>query len=473
MTVTILSISKRVLNHPIYSLLLKNSKTLKVTEFIVSMENVWVKRLELLLKKIYMVIFGEEPSSTALLLGKSLSFVFIGFVVSRLFAFLFQLITARFLGAELFGDLTLVQTIASFLFVPFLWGINVSLTKYASESTNANKLSSLFSNSLLMIGGFSTLFLVLFYVLSDHIASLLSISKTLFIFALILALGNTLFTFGRHAAQGLKKYYLLTNIVLLRSVVAFVVIIIAFFSFKSYTLLSSVLALFIGYIISLFPIIPEIFRLWTWSFEVQLMGKLFTYGSYNALSVISIVILTYIDNIFVHYFLGSKALGIYQVYYLGTMIFVELFVSVFTTILFPETTTRNKRNIWQRINKLFKILPLLYLFIAAVSTFLVLLFGKEYTYNLGYILLFALSAVISLVYYLYASFFNAASLEGSRYATIAIVIASMINILLNWLLIPLWQLYGAIAATIIAFLFMVVYLSRKSGNIIGYDHKNI
>ncbi len=437
------------------------------------MKNMLIKRFEMVLIRLYSFIFGEEPSSAALILGKSLSFIFLGFVVSRLFAFLFQLLTARFLGASIFGDLTLVQTIASFLFVPFLWGINVSLTKYTSETTNSKQLSSLFSNSLMMIGCFSTFFLVLFYILSASISNLLSIDRTLFVLAMILALGNTLFTFARHATQGLKKYYLLTNIVLLRSIAAFVVVIIAFFSFKSYTLLSSVQALLIGYIISFLLLLPDIFRLWTFSLDFKIIQKLFTYGSYNALSVISIVILTYIDNVFVHSFLGSKALGIYQVYYLGTMIFVELFVSVFTTILFPETTTRDKKSMWQRINKLFKLLPLLYLFIALVSSFLVLLFGKEYPYSIWYVLLFTLSAIISLVYYLYASFFNATSLEGSRYATIALVIASLINIVLNWLLIPVWQLYGAITATIASFLFMVVYLSIKSDNIIRLNRKNI
>lgn len=436
------------------------------------MENKWIKQLELLLRKGYVLIFREEPSSTALLLGKSLSFVFMGFALSRLFAFLFQLATARFLGPRLFGDLTLVQTIASFLFVPFLWGVNVSLTKYASETTNHKKLSGIVSNSAILVGLFTLLFSIVFYLFSKGISTLLNIDKTLFIFALLLAVGNTLFTFARHAAQGLKKYYLLTNIVILRSVIAFIVIIIIFFYVKNYTLLPSVLALFSGYAISLLPVIPDIFRFWKWSWDYPLMQKLLTYGSYNALSVISIVILTYIDNIFVHYFLGSEALGLYQVYYLGTMIFVELFVSVFTTVLFPETTTRDKKNIWQRINKLFKILPGLYILIGIVSSLLVLLFGKEYPFQIGYILLFSLSAIISLVYYLYASFFNATSLEGSRYATIAIVIAAVVNIVLNWLLIPLFELYGAIIATIIAFLFMVGYLSIKSSKIIPPAHND-
>ncbi|MBI3032863.1 oligosaccharide flippase family protein [Candidatus Woesearchaeota archaeon] len=437
------------------------------------MENKWMKPLDSLLRKAYFLIFGEEPSSTALILGKSMSFVFIGFGLSRLFAFLFQLVTARFLGASLFGDLTLVQTIASFLFVPFLWGVNVSLTKYASETTNHKELSRIVSNSTIIVGLFTVLFSALFYILSQEISTVLNIDKSLFIFAILLALGNTLFTFARHVAQGLKRYYLLTNIVLLRSLIAFAVIMVVFFYFENYSLLPSIIALFSGYIFSFALLIPDFFRLWKWSWNYPLMQKLFTYGSYNGLSVISIVILTYIDNVFVHYFLGSKALGLYQVYYLGTMIFVELFVSVFTTILFPETTTRDKKNIWERINKLFRILPGLYLLIGIVSSLLVLLFGKEYPYNIWYILLFTLSATISLVYYLYASFFNATSLPGSRYATIAIVIAAVINIALNWLLIPLFELYGAIVATIIAFLFMVGYLSIKSSKIIPSTHKNI
>ena len=192
------------------------------------------------------------------------------------------------------------------------------------------------------------------------------------------------------------------------------------------------------------------------------------------LTVISISVYQNIDKVMLGQMIGSEAVGIYSAAVKVGMIWL-LIPAAFTFSFFPLIVKGKQINedlYYARIRKLFNIVAAIGLPIAIVLMFfssplVIFLYGSSY----------ARAGLVLGIYVwgsLFASFGGAAEAwiiaEGrTKFALMTKIGGLIINVSLNWLLIPLYREVGAAVATLFAhiatdYLFFLIYSpSRKVG----------
>ncbi|MDQ0352758.1 O-antigen/teichoic acid export membrane protein [Alkalibacillus filiformis] len=112
---------------------------------------------------------------------KQSSIVFIGKILGLVFGLLFNLIAARFLGAEVYGQFTLIFTFISFFPMLALLGLQQGLVYYLpkmTEEKNYNYRNQIISISYIFVLLVSLLFTILLITNSEWIGSLLNGSES-------------------------------------------------------------------------------------------------------------------------------------------------------------------------------------------------------------------------------------------------------------------------------------------------------
>jgi len=124
----------------------------------------------------------------------------------------------------------------------------------------------------------------------------------------------------------------------------------------------------------------------------------------------------------------------------------------------------NKKLLLERINKIVLLLILVGWPVTLITGCIILkMFGDNYPFDLYLIILFATVGICISVDKLYGQLFSSTGEGGIKITSFAAIILALVNILLNFLLIPLLGLKGAVIATIISYLFSIniMLLSRK------------
>lgn len=208
-------------------------------------------------------------------------------------------------------------------------------------------------------------------------------------------------------------------------------------------------------------------RMGAWRVQLGRVKTLLSDSWPLILSGLAIMIYMRIDQVMLGQMLGDKAVGIYsvavqisEVWYFVPM---AITASVFPSIL--EAKKRGEVLYHQRLQKLFDLMVLLSIAVAIPMSFIsewlvVLLFGDEYS-NAGIVLsthiwagVFVALGIVSGKWFLVENLQNI-----QLYRALG---GAVINVLLNILLIPMYEEVGAAIATVISYSFAVLLLDLLS-----------
>jgi O-antigen/teichoic acid export membrane protein len=205
---------------------------------------------------------------------------------------------------------------------------------------------------------------------------------------------------------------------------------------------------------------PEFSRPWA--------HKLQTFSRYSLISMISFVFYTNIGKIVINMFLPVANVGIYWAYNYSFTAILFLFMSIFVTVFFPfASKCIDKEMLFKRINKIVIVVLLLGWPLALVSGYIILtMYGAAYSFDILLALLFATAAVCVSVEQLYAQLVCSIGVRGAKIESYAVVTVAIVNVILNFLLIPIIGIAGAVVATIISYLFSIGILVIKGRNLV-------
>jgi len=82
---------------------------------------------------LYEKILHEKMNDDVKKFFINLSHIGIGMIIATIFSFTFNILAGRILGPSGYGEFTLVQSIAMFLYIPMLLGFNTAMVKYNAE----------------------------------------------------------------------------------------------------------------------------------------------------------------------------------------------------------------------------------------------------------------------------------------------------------------------------------------------------
>jgi len=417
------------------------------------------------------------------LLAKTSIIVFIGVFLSKILAYSYRVVIARYYGPEVYGLFSLVTMILGFIITVSCMGLLEGLSRFIPQyrgSKEKDKITYIlsFTNKILLVT--SILSAVLLFFLSDFIAvyifhntELINLIKILSFFVPIAVLSNT-FLIALRSYEYIGSYSFIFNI--LQNIIrVLTLVILVFFGLNSSSTVISYCLGFLAVLITSYLVcrykIPELF----------VKSKLSTKDKFNVrgiflsysfpllfFSIIS-MLFYWIDSLFLGYFKGVESVGFYNAAVpiaLLLSIMPELFMQLFFPMINRHYSNRDFELIKQLSKQLgkwvfmvnFPIFILIFVFPGAAIN---ILFGSQY-----------LVAQTSLRILIFGSFVasiavisnNLISMAGKSKVVLAdIIIASILNVVLNFILIPMPFIFnlenslginGAALATAISMIFL-------------------
>jgi len=411
------------------------------------------------LEKVYEKIFKEKITLTVKIFFQNLTYIILGYGVAATLIFIFQILVGRILGPQEYGKYALIDSTAAFLSIFMTLGVSTAAIKYNSEKEDYLRQQKIISSSYFATLIISSFFAFLFFIFSNLFSETFSISPLVFLTAVIFSVCYALYLLAMDSLSGLHQ---MKRIALFRALYGFLVLaFLALFLFFSHISFITV-SLIISFVyLAIFLLITANIRNYI-SFKVDKawLKNLLEYGLYAASGSFLIVFLPNLSKIMVFKFLTLFDVGIYNAYYFSSLSIVILFNTIFITVFFPTASKYSQKSLI--LIKVKKVTPHLFVIgipILFIIQILVLkFFGKQYLIDYWLMFLFAVSGIVFFLYSLYVWLFYSKGIAQARRVVFLTILVFVINVLLNFYLIPILFLRGAVISLILTYLFGWIYL---------------
>lgn len=405
--------------------------------------------------------------------------IFLGVFLEKFISYIYRIIVARHFGPEIYGTFSLALMILGWFISISTLGLNNGLVRYISlyrGKKEKNKIKFLFKSVLVLIiltsllSGILLFFSASFISLNFfHDTSLIIFLKIFSVAIPLTVVSNSLLSAIR-AFEKIAWYSFIFNI--LQNLSRFIVLIaLIFIGLKSNSVIfsyltSALITLIASYLVCRYKI-SELFGKYFLKKEIKqkTFNELFSYSWPLLFFSVIWSIFHWSDSFMIGLFGTVKDVGIYNaavpIAFL-LMLTSDLFLLLFFPLITREYSQKNFyliKELSKQVGKwIFTLnLPLLLLIILFPGSFINLFFGKAY-----------LGATTSLRFLAIGTFFhsifmvsnNLISVVGkSGIVLIDIVSVSVINIILNFFLIPRYGIGGAAFSTMISLIILdIIFL---------------
>jgi len=398
-------------------------------------------------KKIYKKIIGEEATDNVLSFFKNLEYAAIGYGIAGFCVFLFGALTGRILGPHEYGKYVLVSIIGLFVYLFMTLGINTAAIKYSVVGDESNK-KKIISTAYFLIILFSFFWGIFFWIFSDIISSFLSVSSLIFRLSIILAIFFSLYIISTDTLRALYKIKILS---FFRAIYGLLIIALLILSFLTnhISFQNIVFIICFSYFIIFLLITINVKKYLSFGVSKLWAKSLLSYGSYAAIGGLLFTFLPTLSQMFVNKYMATKDVGIYSAYYFSSINIMIFLYNIFIVVFFPTVSKHQQGG--AVLKKLKKIIP--FLFLIGVPMLLIMqfvafkIYGSQYPMNFYLMILFALSSVLISIYGLYCWFFYSTGVAGAKRVAVFTTIIFICNFLLNFYLVPIFFIWGAIIAT--------------------------
>ena len=397
----------------------------------------------------------------------------IGHIASRGLGFLLLPLHTNLIPAGEYGKAALIFSFLGLMNVIYGYGMDVAYLRFVAAEDDLKKQKVLFSTSLLSLLFTSVLFSTLLLFLDQTFSKIIFRSETQNILILLSA-GILLFDalalipfMALRAKEKSIPFSLLKLVNIILNIAANFLFIVV--------LEKGVAGIFWANLASsgltLLFLLPIIFRYFILKFDFDNFRELTRFGLPYVASGLSVVAMNLIDRPIIERLTDFETTGIYSAgYKLGT--FMALFIAAFRFAWHPfflsTSNQPNAKAVFAKVLTYFMlscsvVFLMVSLFVEEIvrfSLFGITLFGEDYWASTSIIPLILISNIF---YGMYVNFYVGVFLE-KKTSVIAWItgISAVVNILLNFLLIPYFGMLGAAWAKVISYITLAYLLYIKS-----------
>ena len=405
--------------------------------------------------------------STLRTLAKNTTVLLVANIISSLLGFFTTLYTARYLGVEGFGVLSLALSLTGIFGILTDLGLSTLTTREVSRNNSlANKY---IGNTILIkiILAFLTFGLIVsvVYIIGypQDVKNVVYIITLSIIFGAFTGIFNSIF-------QAFEKMeYMSLNMILNAVLMLTGVLTVIYYGF-------GILAVASVYFFSSIIVFILTLIIYTWKFflpkihlDLDFWKPTLKEASFFGISNILVVIYFYIDSVMLSIMVGNSAVGIYNAAY--KLIFALMFIpSILVVAIFPVMSKHFESS--KDLLKLEYEKSVKYLFAVAMFIFIyglmfadkiiLFIYGSGYTTSVA--ALQTLIFVVPLIFITYLLGNILGAVNKQRILTIVAFANAIFNIILNLILIPKFNYIGASIATVategLGFILMYMYISR-------------
>lgn len=412
----------------------------------------------------------------------------LGIILNRSVNFILLPVYTNYYSPQDIGMLTLLQSFSFFLLVIYALGMETSFMKFFVEEKNKTKRSVIFSSALFFLLAFTVIFSSVIYFYSESIVYFFEFTDTdtsilLLKILCVLMVADTVYRFPLllfRAELNAKTYAYINLLTFIVNIVSNIVMIVYLRMGIEAILYSYLLSVIITLIVSL--IITGKYLIFRISFSE--IKKMLVYGNKFIYIGLCLILIDMSDRFFLKYFYNEKTVGIYWANYRLAAV-MSLLIAAFkfswTPYFLNLTENPENKKIISKIFtyfcftglSLFLIFSLLTDKLVQTEVFGIQFLDEKYYYGLSIIPIILLAFFFSGAY----STLNAAPFFTDK--TILILFISVtgliINIALNFLLIPVLGMNGAALSTLFTYfaMFLIMYYYSQKIYKINYEWKLI
>lgn len=401
--------------------------------------------------------------------AKSGSFLFIGLLISRFLGYLTRITLARFLGPSGMGIVYLAASISGILVTVSIFGLPPAIKKYVSHfkgSEELGKVKGVITSSLKVSFPISLLAGIILFIFSDWIATVIFHKPILSIALKIFAISIPFRVLLKTTNSSIKGFQIIKYDVYTRKIVEPLskLLLVLLFIFMGYEVAAGALGYTGGFILaaflSVFFLEKEVFSVIKTKIKsVSLKGKLIKYSWPLMLTGIIWILVGRIDTLMIGSLMReAKPLGIYQAV-LPTSRFLFVAPAALASLFLPIISNLLSNNKEEEIKDIYKTVskwifyinfPLLFLFLIFPNAILNVLFGHEFLSGGIVLSVLGIGFFVNSFGQLGRGIIN--NLERTKLNLINSTVAIVIDIILNYFLIPAYGILGAGIATSTTFL---------------------
>jgi O-antigen/teichoic acid export membrane protein len=412
----------------------------------------------------------------------------VGIMLNKFLSFLLIPIYTYYFSPADLGLYNLVQSLWLFIILIYVYGMETAFIKFFIDAKEDKHKTEIYSTSLLLISFTSLIFSVIIYFLSGSISNIIgfeNIDKGKYLIKIlsILLFFDTISRFPLlllRAELKAKVYFYLSVSTLIINLF-FNVLFIIFFHLNVEAILYSYIISVIYTLITGMIITKKFFA---FNFSVKDAKELVIYGNKFIYFGIFLLLIDVSDRFFLKYFFDESIVGIYSANYrLGTV--MSLAIAAFRFSWTPyflnlSENPENKKIISETFTYFIFAGLFLFLFFSFFTEPIVKYsFGGFSLLNSKYYSGLVIIPIILLSYFFSGLFANLNVVPFYSNKTSILLLVSLegllINVILNILLIPKFQMLGAAYSTLFTYAYMFVHIYLKSQKLykIEYQWKSI
>lgn len=397
---------------------------------------------------------------------KKSSYVFAGKIIGIIFGLIMNLVIARLYGAELYGRFIYIYTFISFFPSLTSLGLRNGLIYFIPKYTTNNdkeKRNTLISNSFILTSLLSVVVIILISLNSDFISTNLlnnsELSPLIKIMSPLIIL-LTLNTISQGVFRGKMeiKDFIIGKDLLMPSIKLVVVTVLYFLGLRIEGL---ILGYYIGFIVLVVYYLVKIILNNNIKFkDVKLKNRNLIYTTFKFsipvfLKGFIAFFVNKTDTFMIGYFMQDASVGIYNIALrIGTM--SGFILTAFNTTFAPMISNLYEQNRLDKLESLYKVITKWILAVNLIFFSMIILFSEEILFVFGkefvvgsFALIFISIGQIANVVVGPAGYIN--TMTGKpKYELYNNFIVLILNIILNYILIPVYGIGGAAVASAIS-----------------------
>lgn len=383
---------------------------------------------------------------------------FTGRILAKGVVFISIPIFSRILDPTEFGVVSVFVSL--FLIISILIQLNVSgsIRQYILKS-NKHTGSYIFNQVLFFLLFFLILELPIIILFKDNISSYFEIDIEIYYLLIIGSFANVFISFYEFYLLGVnksKEFSIFSFVRAVFEIVVSIIFVIILFTNKDIGRISGIVLTYSLFALYSFYRIIKLIKNYT--FDPKYIKYALAFGAPLIIHQLSSVVLAQADKVIISKILDFEYVGLYSMAYsLGSVMMIV--VTAFNSAWLPKFYTLMKSNDYKTIHKTLitnlKLLIVLSVLVSIVFNYIIpIIISKEYADSFSLVPTIIMSAVFIFIYLMYANF--SFYQNKTLYISIGTVLAAIVNISLNYLLIPIYGYKVAALTTVISYLSMVI-----------------
>lgn len=385
-------------------------------------------------------------------------------VFTNLCAFIWTILMARYLGASDFGILSFAISIVSIAAIFMDFGMQTYIVRVISRDNSLT--NEYFQKTIplkIILSIIILIFIILFLYLTGRSDLVMLVSIIITLEYVFLSLNN--FIYGIFQAYEKLEYQSISTIIN-AIVLLFLTFVVIFFDLGLYGMaFAYLIAILFAFIYILYELDSLHFVTPHFSFDWEFSKRILRYAlPFGLMSVFYSIYFT-IDMTMLGYLASNSAVGLYNAAY-KIITLLTAFYTIYPSVIFPVMSKlfENSKDLLKlSYEKSIKYLLLIILPICAgiiiyAIPLMNLIYGNQYV-NAGSIM----TVLIFAIPFLFVNGASTVVLNSSNNeveVTKIYAVAALVNVMLNFVLIPKYSFMGAAAATVISEIVVCLLMFR-------------